>query len=83
MPALLVINPTPPACKLAGVVNGIDTAEWSPSADTHLQGDGYRRYDAVSLDSGKAACKAALQRVSRLWNSFEHAAAPLSGDPWE
>lgn len=47
----------------AGVVNGIDTAEWSPAVDTHLQSDGYRQYDAASLDGGKAACKAALQRV--------------------
>ncbi|KAI7844784.1 hypothetical protein COHA_001664 [Chlorella ohadii] len=45
-----------------GVVNGIDTAEWSPAADVHLGSDGYRRYDAASLDAGKAACKAALQR---------------------
>lgn len=49
--------------KLRGIVNGIDTADWSPTVDKFLQSDGYRHYDASSLKDGKAACKAALQRV--------------------
>jgi starch synthase len=49
------------AWKLRGVVNGIDTADWSPSVDAHLTSDGYRRYDIDSMVEGKAACKAALQ----------------------
>lgn len=46
-----------------GVVNGIDTAEWSPACDPHLHGSGYAPYIAATLDDGKARCKAALQRV--------------------
>ena len=48
----------------AGVVNGIDGREWSPSIDPHLSpAEGYARYDAETLDVGKARCKAALQQV--------------------
>ena len=56
------------AWKLRGIVNGIDYSDWSPSKDNFLSNDdnhwGYRNYDAASLKEGKAACKAALQRVS-------------------
>lgn len=48
--------------KLRGVVNGIDTNEWNPSVDVHLESDGYVKYDISSFQRGKAACKAALQR---------------------
>ncbi|KAL4855125.1 Granule-bound starch synthase 2 [Chlorella vulgaris] len=51
------------AWKLKGVVNGIDLNEWHPAIDAHLSpSDGYCPYDADSLDSGKARCKAALQK---------------------
>ena len=53
--------------KLRGIVNGIDTNDWSPGRDTFLQSDGYRNYDTGSLRDGKAACKAALQRVRTKW----------------
>lgn len=42
---------------LSGTLNGIDPEEWSPELDTHLP----EPYSADDL-SGKAACKAALQR---------------------
>ncbi|GAQ91856.1 hypothetical protein KFL_008700010 [Klebsormidium nitens] len=48
--------------KLRGVVNGIDTQEWHPERDTFLRDDGYQNYGVASLEAGKAACKAALQR---------------------
>ena len=51
------------AWKLRGIVNGIDTREWSPARDVFLQGDGYANYSAADLREGKARCKAALQRV--------------------
>jgi len=41
---------------LEGILNGIDTAEWDPSADPHIT----RRYDSASLE-GKRANKRALQ----------------------
>ncbi|GJP42415.1 hypothetical protein CLOM_g1980 [Closterium sp. NIES-68] len=55
------------AGKLRGVVNGIDTVEWGPESDVHLEehGDpryGYQHYNINTLEDGKAACKAALQR---------------------
>ena len=48
--------------KLRGVVNGIDDMEWNPEVDVHLKSDGYSNFSVETLDSGKSACKAALQR---------------------
>ncbi len=53
---------------LSGIVNGIDTSEWNPAEDVHLPAF----YTASDL-SGKAECKAALQRRSSL--------APRPGAP--
>ena len=43
---------------LSGILNGIDEAEWNPATDRHLP----VQYDATTVKSGKAACKAALQK---------------------
>ncbi|KAI3452297.1 hypothetical protein Pfo_008962 [Paulownia fortunei] len=48
--------------KLRGIVNGIDTKEWSPELDVHLQSDGYVNYSLDTLQTGKSQCKAALQK---------------------
>lgn len=51
--------------KLRGIVNGIDTKDWSPVEDPFLSNDntwGYRTYNVDTLVEGKAACKRALQR---------------------
>ncbi|KAH7554577.1 hypothetical protein ACOSP7_027993 [Xanthoceras sorbifolium] len=48
--------------KLRGIVNGIDTKEWSPQRDVHLTSDGYTNYSIETLDTGKPQCKAALQK---------------------
>ncbi|XP_042007369.1 granule-bound starch synthase 2, chloroplastic/amyloplastic-like isoform X2 [Salvia splendens] len=48
--------------KLRGIVNGIDTKEWSPEADVHLKSDGYVNYSIDTLQIGKSQCKAALQK---------------------
>ena len=45
------------ASKLDGVVNGIDLQEWNPRSDAHLPAT----YSLADL-SGKAVCKAALQK---------------------
>ena len=43
---------------LDGVLNGVDVEEWSPATDKHL----YKKYDASTVEEGKAANKAALQK---------------------
>lgn len=48
--------------KFHGIVNGIDTVEWNPRLDVHLQSDGYTNYSPETLETGKAQCKAALQQ---------------------
>ncbi|KAG6405835.1 hypothetical protein SASPL_133429 [Salvia splendens] len=48
--------------KLRGIVNGIDTKEWSPEVDIHLKSDGYVNYSVDTLQIGKSQCKAALQK---------------------
>lgn len=50
--------------KLRGIVNGMDYTEWNPASDKFLNSDGYRHYNTDNFEVGKAACKAALQRVS-------------------
>jgi starch synthase len=42
---------------LVGILNGIDTDEWNPATDKHIP----KKFDAKKM-SGKAACKAALQK---------------------
>ncbi|MBN1241681.1 MAG: glycogen synthase GlgA [Spirochaetales bacterium] len=42
---------------LVGILNGVDLGDWNPATDPHIAA----RYDATDL-TGKAACKAALQR---------------------
>lgn len=44
---------------LNGIVNGIDMDEWNPATDPMIPAN----YDMRSLKTGKAACKAALQKV--------------------
>ncbi|KAJ8567069.1 hypothetical protein K7X08_019277 [Anisodus acutangulus] len=48
--------------KIRGIVNGIDTQEWNPELDVHLQSDGYVNYSLDTLQAGKPQCKAALQK---------------------
>jgi starch synthase len=47
---------------LHGIVNGIDPSVWNPRIDPHLAAN----YDADTFATGKAACKAALQRRAGL-----------------
>jgi starch synthase len=56
---------------LRGILNGIDVEEWNPATDPHLPA----HFD-VEDPSGKAACKAALQRDASLPVS---AAVPVFG----
>lgn len=48
--------------KFQGIVNGIDTADWNPRHDVHLQSDGYTNYSLETVQTGKAQCKEALQK---------------------
>ncbi|XP_048573973.1 soluble starch synthase 2-1, chloroplastic/amyloplastic-like isoform X2 [Triticum urartu] len=48
--------------KFQGIVNGIDTTDWNPRCDVHLKSDGYSNYSLVTVETGKAQCKAALQK---------------------
>jgi starch synthase len=47
---------------LYGIVNGIDRQVWNPVVDPMIA----TRYDAASVDRGKAECKAQLQRRASL-----------------
>jgi len=42
---------------LCGIVNGVHYAEWDPATDKHIP----YQYDVTNWQSGKGACKAALQ----------------------
>jgi starch synthase len=57
---------------LVGILNGIDESAWNPAADPHLAAN----YGPGDWQSGKAACKAALQRELGLPDS---ARTPLVG----
>ena len=46
---------------LYGIINGVDYSVWSPDVDEHIAA----KYSAHDL-SGKAACKAALQKANNL-----------------
>ncbi|WP_205791876.1 glycogen synthase GlgA [Burkholderia sp. Ac-20353] len=59
------------AADLHGILNGVDETIWSPALDPHLAA----HYDVDAL-TGKAACKAALQRLAGL---SVRPAAPLFG----
>jgi starch synthase len=48
--------------KFQGIVNGIDTSDWNPKHDVHLQSDGYTNYSVEIVQTGKAQCKEALQK---------------------
>lgn len=58
--------------QLSGIVNGVDYAVWNPATDRTLPA----HYDVESVEKGKAACKAALQRHFQL---AESPRAPLLG----
>lgn len=47
---------------LRGILNGIDVAMWSPQLEPVLAA----QYDAQTVEAGKAACKAQLQRRASL-----------------
>ena len=47
---------------LRGIVNGIDPEIWSPASEPMIA----RNYDAATVEAGKAACKAWLQRKAGL-----------------
>jgi starch synthase len=47
---------------LSGIINGVDYGTWNPATDTMLPAT----YDPDTLEIGKAACKAALQRECNL-----------------
>ncbi len=58
--------------RLFGIVNGVDYGQWNPACDAHLA----RKYDADTVEEGKAECKAALQKRFGL---AERPRAPLLG----
>jgi starch synthase len=58
--------------RLAGIVNGVDYAVWSPASDPHLA----TNYDVNTVAEKKPICKAALQRRFRL---LENPKIPLLG----
>ncbi len=43
---------------LTGIINGVDYSTWNPATDPYLA----QTYDVNTVETGKAACKAALQR---------------------
>jgi starch synthase len=43
--------------RLAGILNGVDTADWDPQTDRHLP----QHYSASDWEAGKATCKRQLQ----------------------
>ncbi|MBI1345812.1 glycogen synthase GlgA [bacterium] len=43
---------------LVGILNGVDTEDWNPAHDRYLP----KTYDVHTVDVGKAACKAELQK---------------------
>jgi len=43
---------------LVGILNGVDTEIWNPATDPYIA----RNYNFESVEEGKAACKAALQK---------------------
>lgn len=47
---------------LFGIINGIDESTWDPATDRDLAA----RYDSATVEAGKAACKADLQRLAGL-----------------
>lgn len=47
---------------LSGILNGIDSETWNPSIDPHIAAN----FDADSVNSGKPACKADLQKRMNL-----------------
>ena len=57
---------------LTGIVNGVDYATWNPATDPHLAA----KYSAANWRTGKAACKAALQKE---FNLPVAAGAPVVG----
>ncbi|MBB4284856.1 glycogen synthase GlgA [Roseospira goensis] len=59
------------ASRLQGILNGVDQADWDPAADPHIAAPFH--HDDLS---GKAACKAALQREMGL---AQRPDAPLFG----
>ncbi|MBV9463370.1 MAG: glycogen synthase GlgA, partial [Verrucomicrobiae bacterium] len=58
--------------RLHGILNGVDLSEWDPARDPALPA----KYDAKSVETGKAECKRALQKELGL---PEIADAPLFG----
>ncbi|HEX4130898.1 MAG TPA: glycogen synthase GlgA [Pirellulales bacterium] len=43
---------------LSGIINGVDYSIWNPANDPHIA----QQYDVNTFETGKAVCKAALQR---------------------